>query len=70
MERVMERREVSRAQDSKPMANAPIWKEGQSLLLPHHSWGNVERLKGHMPDRRVLCNPHLSLALLNVTGQT
>lgn len=69
MERVIQQREVSRAQESKPMANAPIWKEGQSLLSPHNSWGNVGRLEGHMLDRKVLCNPHLSLALFNVKGQ-
>lgn len=70
MERVIQQREVLRAQKSKPMANVPIWKESQSLLSLHYSWGNVGRLEGHMLDRRVLCNPHLSLALLNVKGQT
>lgn len=69
-ERVIQQREVSKAQESKPMANVPIWKEGRSLLSLHHSWRNVGRLEGHMLDRRVLCNPHLSLALLNVKGQT
>lgn len=51
------------------MANVAIWKEGQSLLSPHNSWGNVGRLEGHMLDRKVLCNPPLSLALFNVKGQ-
>lgn len=51
------------------MANVPIWKEGQSLLSPHNSWGNVGRLEGRMLDRKVLCNHHLSLALFNVKGQ-
>lgn len=70
MERVIKQREVSRAQETQPMANVPIWNEDQSLLLLHNSLGNVGRLEGHMLDRRVLCNPHLSLALLNVKDQT
>lgn len=70
MERVIQQQEVSRAQESKPMAHVPIWMKGQSLLSLHNSWGNMGRLEGHMLDRKVLCNPHLSLALFYIKGQT
>lgn len=70
MERVIQQRELSRAQESKSMANVTIWKEGQNLLSLHNSWENLGRLEGYMLDRRILCNPHLSLALFNVKGQT